>query len=239
MKLSVIFILSIFLVFSCKSNSTAQTKGNGKVVSTEMNIADYSQIVSTGSCEIIYEQKMSSKPYLRYEIDQNLLKNVDIKVRGNKLLIGTKGSFSSMTKFKVYTNSRGLSNVKLTGSSQMVIKQRLNSPDLDISISGSGKVKADKLKCSKVNVALSGSGNVTLSGDTYYKSIKVSGSGNVDALGLKATQGMCKISGSGTAKIYVTDDLESRISGSGTIICKGKPARVDNKVSGSGRLKMQ
>ncbi len=239
MKSSLIVILSALLLISCKSNSTNVIKGNGKVVSTEMRINDYSQLIVNGSCEVVYEQKTSSKPYLRYEIDQNLVDNVNIKVKGNKLIIGTRGSFSKVSKFKVYTNSSHLQEVKLTGSSYTTIKKTLNTSQLDIFISGSGRVKADKLKCNSVNVSLSGSGSTILNGETYYSQLKVSGSGEIDAFSLKAKNTICKVAGSGSAKIYVTDNLESRISGSGNIFCKGKPKRVDNKATGSGKLKME
>lgn len=238
MKSSMIIFLSIILCISCKTHTTAtQVKGNGKIVSKEMSIGNYSYMNVSGSCEVVYEQKTSSKPYLRYEIDENLQNNVDIKVRNNKLSIGMKGRISNMPKFRVYTNSPQLYEIKITGSSNTTVKKITNSTEFNIKISGSGKVKAEKLKCNHVNVNISGSGGTTLNGKTYSNKINISGSGNVNAYDLKTKNSICKISGSGSAKIHVTDHLESRISGSGVIHYKGNPKTVNNKISGSGRLK--
>jgi hypothetical protein len=49
----------------------------------------------------------------------------------------------------------------------------------------------------------------------------------------------CKIdiTGSGGVEITVNKDLDADISGSGTVLYKGNPARVNSDASGSGSVK--
>ncbi len=239
MRVSLIALLSLFILVSCKSNSNSAgiIRGNGKVTTREVPVQNYTGIDLIGSCELVYEHKVSQKPYLKIEIDENLQNSVHVRVKNNILHVSLGNGSFSPTKYKIYTNSPGLAQIKLTGSGNATLKGTINSTDLSLSIAGSGGVKADKLRCSNLSLAISGSGSASLSGETYQSDIRLSGSGSVDASGLKSKYTNCKVSGSGGAKVYVSELLDARISGSGGISYKGSPSKINQKISGSGRIR--
>lgn len=236
MKATLFILLSMFMLLSCKSNPEGTIKGNGKIISDEVNIGDYRHINVSASCDIVYEQKINQKPYLRIEADENLRNRIMINSRNGNLSISTKGAAG---KFRIYTNSTSLSRIKFSGSGTLTLKGEINSPDLDISISGSGNIKADKINCPNTGLSVSGSGSVYLSGNSYNCDYKISGSGSIDAYKLKATKVSCRLSGSGNAKVYASESLDVRVSGSGGVSYKGSPQNINKTLSGSGWLKPQ
>jgi len=233
----ILTLLSGLMVWGCKSGSDYVVRGNRKIISYEVPVKDFSEIHINGPCEMVYEQKVNKSPYVRVEIDENLKDLLNVKSRNGKLSVGLRGNDIAAAKYKVYTNSSRLNGLKITGSGKVNLKNEINSQDLKVSISGSGGMKADKLKCANFILSISGSGNVVASGDIFSSKIKISGSGYVDAFKLKTQNTTCEVSGSGSAKVYASESLVSRVSGSGGIEYKGSPKKKDNKVSGSGAIK--
>lgn len=235
MKQILIVLLSVLMIQGCKTGSDYVVKGNGKVVSYEIPVDNYSQIAMSGSGELIYEQKTNRPAYVKIEIDENLKDLIYIKSRGSKLIISDDNISSS--KLKIHTNSGSLKDLKISGSGNVTLKNEINVPDLKVTISGAGDLKANKLRCSNFKLFISGVGNADLAGDIYSSDIRISGKGNVEAFKLKTRGTECRISGVGYVKVYASEYLSSRISGSGTIEYKGSPKRKDNKVSGAGEIK--
>lgn len=233
----ILSLLSVLLIWSCKSGSNYAVRGSGKIVSYEVPVKNFSEINVTGPCDMIYEQKVNKTPYLRIEIDENLKDLVSINSRNGKLHVAMKGNNAAASRYKVYTNSTGLNSLKISGSGNVNLKNTINSGNLKVSLSGSGSMKADKLKCGNLNLSISGSGNVSAGGEVFNSKIKLSGSGNADTFKLNAQNVTCDVSGSGSAKVYASESLSSRVSGSGGIQYKGSPKRKESKVSGSGSIK--
>ena len=80
------------------------------------------------------------------------------------------------------------------------------------------------LALGKLNVGISGSGDVIIGGNGEAASadVSISGSGNYSGESLKITNADFSISGSGSCKCNVTDNLEASVSGSGNITYTGK-----------------
>jgi len=64
----------------------------------------------------------------------------------------------------------------------------------------------------------------------------MSGAGGLDAFDLKAEYARIRISGVGGADIYVTKELDAKISGLGDVTYRGNPANIDKSVSGLGTI---
>jgi hypothetical protein len=103
-------------------------------------------------------------------------------------------------------------------------------------LSGSGNINLE-FDADTIETKLSGSGDFILKGTTNKLISKTSGSGNVSSNNLIAKEVECGISGSGNMKVFCTENLKARISGSGDIFYYGNPKTRDTKVSGSGTIK--
>lgn len=66
--------------------------------------------------------------------------------------------------------------------------------------------------------------------------IALSGSGDIHAYTLKAKSAKVSLAGSGDIRVHAIDYMKARVAGSGDITYKGKPAKLDTKVAGSGNI---
>ena len=87
-----------------------------------------------------------------------------------------------------------------------------------------------------VDVSVSGSGNIRLSGSSNELSARISGSGNADCAELIANDVTAHISGSGNVKVFANTSIDASISGSGNIYYKGAAKDVKSHKSGSGKV---
>lgn len=236
MKKNLAILFLLLLITSCKASSNSTAKGNRKITSIEKSIPSYSELSVVGSCNIVYEQKASQKPYLRIEIDENLTKYVEVQVKNGVLSVSLNGQNIQPTQFTAYTNSASLSNVKVRGSGDVTLKGTVKLSTLNISIGGSGSVYGNNIQCNNLQISIGGSGNVKVQGTAANNDISIKGSGNVDARNLTSTNTVCKINGSGGATVYATGVLKSKINGSGNISYKGKPEKHIRTINGSGTI---
>jgi hypothetical protein len=240
-RLTTLFILcfvSFPLLHSCVFHYGKTLKGNHQIVNETIDIDDYDAIALHLSANVIYRQIAQEAPFLQVSVDENLLSLLDISVVGKRLIIKEKeGVNLQASHFVIYTNSRSLRKVSISGSGDVALEKAVNAQEMDISITGSGDLKSDSLYCERLNVAITGSGDVELKGAATDAQYTVTGSGDVEAFDFLVEHLDCRISGSGNIHARVDKKLYARISGSGDIRYVGDPESVDRKVSGSGSVR--
>ena len=183
--------------------------------------------------------KQGSTISLELEGDSDDLEDVITEVKNGTLVIkykNNKGWSFGRDRVTIYLTMPEVSSVSLGGSGKIIGENTIESDDLYLSVSGSGRIEM-KLEVDDLTQKISGSGNIEVSGSADRAEISISGSGNLDALDLEVDEYEVKISGSGKCKINVGDSLEANISGSGSVYYKGDPDRIRSNVSGSGKVK--
>ena len=242
MKNILLLFICILTITSCQvggstfQNSSQTIKGNSYIVSQEYSIGDYSRIKVENQADIIYEQKPLSRPYLIVETDENLLPYISVSVKDGVLIL--RSTENLKTKHcKVYTNSRSLAGVQVSGVSNIELRNPLDSKNLVINFSGVGGIKAYDLKCDNLNANLSGVANFTFGGTVRNSVLNVSGKGDIYAYELNAANTDCNVSGIGKIETYTTDYLKAKMSGVGNVRYKGAPKHTEISKSGVGSIK--
>jgi hypothetical protein len=105
-----------------------------------------------------------------------------------------------------------------------------------LSISGSARVVMEKLAQPDLKVSISGSGSITGQGAVDTLALTISGAGKARLGEVAAKRLTVEVSGSGNVEASPSDDADIRISGSGKVHLLTRPARLNSKVSGSGRI---
>ena len=174
------------------------------------------------------------------EGDEDTIEDIETRVSNDRLIVewvrpnrwfnGFNGSVD------VYVTMKEIEGLAVSGSGVLVGENKLTSDNLDLSVSGSGRINVG-VDAKDLDISISGSGRIEVNGNSNYNELAISGSGRFEGLGLQASSYDVKISGSGTAKINVTEAINSKISGSGSIRYKGNPLKVRADVSGSGRVR--
>ncbi len=170
--------------------------------------------------------------------DSDDLEDLVTEVRNSTLVIRyerTSWNFGR-DRVSIYVTTPEISKISLGGSGKVISENTLQSDHLELSVSGSGKMEL-QVETDEMDASISGSGNMTISGEADEVQLTISGSGNMDAEDLMADRYEVRISGSGRSRIHVGDELDAKISGSGSVYYAGDPDKVISNVSGSGRVK--
>ena len=155
---------------------------------------------------------------------------VQTRVTANALKLNVSGSGS----LKVEAEA-GDVDADVSGSGDMELRGKYKTFSSDIS--GSGEIEMNATIAGLADFDISGSGAVRASGSAQTVKAEITGSGKVKAADLVTDSCRVKISGSGTVEINVKTELDAQISGSGTVLYKGDPAKVNADSSGSGTVR--
>jgi len=191
-----------------------KVKGNGNTTTITRTTGDYDGIKCAGSMDYILVA--STEGNIKLEGEENLLKHIITKVKGNNLIVKVE------------------KGINLRPSWGKTIKIAIPFKDISsVSLAGSGDVILN-IEASSIEGSLAGSGDITLKGNTNNLTIKLAGSGDIHAFGLQSNHTVVSVAGSGDIQVVSNKSLKSRVSGSGDIEYRGNPSKEDTKVSGSG-----
>ncbi len=209
---AVILCLGGALIGGCDEVGDAfdGVRGSGNVITETRDVAGFDEIVVLGSGDVVVS--VTGTESLIIEAEDNIMPLLTIEVRGGRLELGSRSSFSA-TQGITYT----ITAAALQG----------------VEINGSGDVAATGVDAESFAVTINGSGDVEPSGTSTGLDIAINGSGNYRGEDLIASVGTVSVAGSGVAVVNVTDDLQVSVSGSGDVEYIGDPT-LEASTSGSG-----
>lgn len=226
-----------FFFGACNFIAGTRVEGSGNVTSQDRSVSGFSGIHSSGSFDVFLSSGTAQT--VRVEAEDNLQEYIETRIDGNELKIDTKEGYrlDPNKGIKIHITSPDFSRVRLSGSGDIVSQNRITGTDkIDLGLSGSGNIKVD-LNAPSVEAEMSGSGNINLSGEAKKFEGKVSGSGDIHAMDLKTEETAIRISGSGNADVYASTKLDVRVAGSGDVRYKGGVQQVTSNITGSGSVK--
>ncbi len=103
---------------------------------------------------------------------------------------------------------------------------------------GGGDIQMGRLDQDRLRMAISGSGRMSAGGRIDQLDLAISGSGNASLGDAAVRRANIHISGSGDVDVTPRDEANVHVSGSGNIRMKAMPARLNQKVSGSGGVRI-
>jgi hypothetical protein len=211
-------------------------------------------IVMNGSIDLNLKQAGNASLLLRGSA--NNLSHIITRIEGNTLYVDTRGFIISVNQPLVAEISLpNLEKLQIHGSGDASVKgfkgKRLDAQlhgagdlrfesdyqQLIATVNGSGDAQLSTEHGDYIEVNLSGSGDVTLKGQANLLSAKISGSGNLNSTALKVNQATLNASGSGDLKVFVANDIQLRLSGSGDATILGNPPKRSIEQVGSGRVR--
>ncbi|WP_350287034.1 head GIN domain-containing protein [uncultured Croceitalea sp.] len=214
-------------------------KGNGKTVTIERSVGDYSSVALAGWFDVILVS--GSEGELTLKGEENLLEYVktEVKPDGKLIIKAEKGVNLKPSNWNsgiyITVPIESIDKVSLSGSGDIVGKTTIKASNFKTSLAGSGDITLD-LQASAVEASMSGSGDINLSGSTTDFDVSISGSGDIKAYDLDADNVTAQVSGSADIKVTANEMLKARVSGSGDISYKGNPGKIETKTSGSGDI---
>lgn len=212
-------------------------KGNGNTTTITRSTGDYDKIKCAGWMDFILVK--GDEGSIKIEGESNLLDYIITEVDGNRLIIKTENNVSLKPSFnktiKITIPFRDIDYVSLSGSGDIVSKDKIVANDFTSRVSGSGDIVLE-VEANSIDGSVTGSGDLTLNGTTKELKASVTGSGDFHGYNLEAEDVEAKVTGSGDVEVVCNGDLNARVTGSGDIEYKGSPKTEDTKVTGSGSI---
>ena len=231
MKTSLGLTIVLLLVSAC---GIIPTFGSRNLISEAREVSGFDRVEVSGggTMEIIQDGTES----LTVETDDNVMQYITSEVRGGTLYLGMDFNLRTFLPSRLHfiLHVKDLSGVTTSGSWD-VVSASIQTVDLNIVISGSGRVIVNALTADKLDTTVSGSGELDLTGDAKQQNINIRGSGKVLAGDLRTQGTTVGISGSGNVTAWATETLTVHVSGSGDVSYYGSP-QVSFDQSGSGNV---
>lgn len=209
--------------------------GDGHRVKRSLSMHDVHSIQVEGSMNVYLTQGQPAS--LQEEGDDNILPLLETRFDNGRLFIRFREGYSINTKdpVDVYITAPGIDELHMTGSGTLYTTNLLqNMKSIVMGVTGSGEIKA-LLNTPQVRAVVSGSGSMTVSGETLHIDLHITGSGNFLGKELKAETVSARITGSGNAHVFASKQLRGHILGSGNLYYGGG-ASVDSHITGSGSI---
>ena len=174
---------------------------------------------------------------VRLEGDEDAQKSVDLEVRNGVLHIRPGGSwkFWSGERARIDITARELRRVAISGAADFSAMQPVRCEKLDVSISGSGLARFDKLQADSLRFRVSGAGDGQIAGSVNELEITVSGRGEFRGENLSSQRAKVVVNGIGEVRVWATEWLGVNVSGVGTVDYWGTPL-VERRSSGVAKI---
>jgi hypothetical protein len=223
-------ILALFSLVLVAASAPAQTPV-GKMYTP----GAFDRIEIDGSAKVKLSQGDRDQVFIAG--DDGAQQRVELEVSHNRLTIRPSGSwkFWNNSRLQIEVQMRQVSQVILSGASDLHAPGAIKSDKLYVGISGAGSARFDELNVDQMKFDISGAGDGQLAGLAGELKLSVSGKGKLLAEQLRAAGAQVSISGVGKANLWVTDTLRVSISGVGSVDYWGQP-KVERSTSGLGSI---
>ena len=185
---------------------------------------------------------LAAGPEQKVEVvaEEDLLPRVRTEVQDGMLVVGLRWWLGALLRVPELAEAEVritlplLRSLRLSGAGQVRGEGPLKVEDLDLRLSGAGRVVL-RVEGRRVEVRLSGAGAAELSGTAEELEIRLSGAGAVQAADLSTRKVRIRASGAGECRVNAAEPLEAEVSGAGSVRYRGSP-RIESRITGVGRL---
>jgi carbon monoxide dehydrogenase subunit G len=202
-------------------------KAKDLVITTKTLAFDPGQTLIVDTYEnVIFEQ--GPEPRLEATGTEEALKR--LKIEGSRFYIEDTGDSGSRVSIKI-------KNGHIEAHSSQDLKIKIIAPNVTrFEHKGSGDLEIAKLDQTKIEVELSGSGDVSLSGKVRETDLILNGSGRMEAENLISEAAVITLNGSGDIDIAPSKSADVTINGSGDVNLESQPDTMKTKITGSGEV---
>lgn len=238
MKKLLLFSLMISLLSSsCINFGGKRVRGNGNIVKEDRSVDDFNGVEVHGALDVYVSQ--GDQKAVRIEGDENLMKFIVTETHGNRLEVRTKQGYNlhPSKKMKIYVTSPQFTHLDVSGACNIIGENKISSNDkLELEVSGAGDIRMEA-DAPDLSASISGSGKVDLKGRTQNFELDLSGAGKATCFDLMAENTKVEISGAGSAEVFASVKLDAQVTGAGKVRYRGNATNVQQQISGAGSVK--
>lgn len=185
------------------------------------------------------EIRQGAEEALVVEAEPKVIARITTKMSGGTLTIDSSGGgFSTREPVRFVLQVKRLGAIESSASGS-IHATALTADRLQLALSGSGEMRIDELTARTLSVEGSGAGTITIGpGHVDRAEIRMSGSGEYAAPELRAIDARVDVDGSAEAVVAVDRSLAASVGGAGRIGYRGNPA-LTRRVGGAGSIERE
>jgi hypothetical protein len=239
MKVKFVYSL-LFILFIASLASSCEfycTEGNGIVKTEQRIVAEFNGVENSTAFDV--DITIDSIFSVEVVADENLLSLINTSVRDGILSISMDNDQCISENYSVRIDIRmpTLDFVELNGSGN-IDAFGFSSTAFEVRNSGSGDINLTNISVvQNVEIYLSGSGEVSMSGKAREGEYHLSGSGDISARDMRVDNCYVLNTGSGDIECYAYLLLDAELDGSGDIMYYGNPDEIITDDNGSGEIR--
>ncbi|MBK8905289.1 MAG: DUF2807 domain-containing protein [Anaerolineaceae bacterium] len=218
-KYVIFMIVLTLLITACigRNGPVETVRGSGNVVTEERAVSGFTAVSLQGVGELVIDQTGSES--LTITADDNLLPYVETQVRSGKLIISIQDNtlFNNVSELTYHVTVNTIESVQLDGA---------------------GSIQVSNLDSDDWRVNLNGTGNITVSGQVDTQTVEINGAGAYTADELASREATIEQDGAGMVVVQVSEVLDVRIDGLGTVEYIGSPT-VKETINGLGTVRQR
>ena len=206
--------------------------GSGNVVTDTRAVAGFTAVDLRGVGQVAVT--IGAQEGLVVEAEDNLLPLIKTTVSGDTLILDLDNG--RPTRPIIYRVAARQVTALSTSGAGDINAPGLTGQRLRTSQSGAGNVRLERLSTELLESSLAGAGSLDASGTAARLVVSLSGAGSVAARDLAVQNAELSMSGAGKAVVRVSDVLQARLTGAGSVEYIGNP-RVESSITGGGTVR--
>ncbi|RUT73453.1 head GIN domain-containing protein [Ancylomarina longa] len=230
-KSSLLIVGIAFLFSGCVNAQFWGTKGNGNVQKENREVASFNSISASSGLNVYINQ--GDKEAVSVEADDNLLKLIVTKVKGNELILKTTENIRRAEKLDVYVTLVNVNEIHVSSGCDLESQGLIKADHLDMSVSSGADAKL-QIEGNEISCSVSSGADAILSGKANFFYGKSSSGSDLRAKELIATNCKAKASSGGDVSVYAKESIEANASSGGDVSYYGNPTKVDVSSSSGG-----
>jgi len=238
MKLLLAAIVFFFLSSCSKESRWACFEGAGKEGTLEVATGSFQKLEVEDKIHVILIRDTVEKAVIKGGV--NLIRKVDIRNDGYTLRISDRNTCNWSRRLdlvlEVEVHFINIHHIVHWGTGHIRTSDTLKGDDITLDIRNSGDLTAMILagvSHSNIHVA---AGDLKVTGKTGVSYVYNSGYGYVFAEDLSSDITFCGNHNTGNCYVNAKDRLEAEITFEGNVYYKGRPSRITESITGSGKL---
>jgi hypothetical protein len=206
--------------------------GSGRVVTDTRTVPEFSAVDLRGLGQLTVT--LGGQPGPTVEAEDNLLPQISSTVSGDTLILELKaGRPTQPIGYRV--TARQITALSTSGAGDIDAPD-LPGPRLRTNQSGAGNIRLDRLSVQALESSVAGAGSLAASGTATSLVLSLAGAGNVAARDLAVQDAELTMSGAGKAVVRVSETLQVRLTGAGSVEYLGNP-RITQSITGGGTVR--
>ena len=196
---------------------------------------DFSQVDLTTAADVTIRTGQAFSVHA--DGDQQQIDRLTAEVRDGVLVLGSQRGrwIHNSGHLSIAITMPRTTSVAIGGAGSIDLDHG-SGPAFGANISGAGTITVGALRAERTVLAMSGTGHITIAGDTGVLDAHTAGVGSIDAGALVARSGRVSMSGTGHIRARIDGPVDASMSGVGDIVIDGHPICTVHK-SGLGSIR--